>query len=247
MGQAAAAERVYAGFLRRFAAAMIDIALTGAVWALGFLALIEQRPDTLGMIDLEIWTFLEFVPFLILYHAILEAFGGQTPGKFAVGIRVVNRSGRRAGIWRALARNLAKVLSLCSFGIGFLMAGFTRQRRAMHDLIGGTLVVAQGAAPDAITPAGKTMNLSVMVPLLATLATALTVVIPWMTLVRLDERLRAYRSDRAPLFVEDLGNRSPNEPARQPIPFTRMQGNVGTSRTILESPPGAGNSGVPPP
>ena len=38
-------------------------------------------------------------------------------------------------------RYVGKILSLATVGIGFLLAGFTARKQALHDLIANTLVV----------------------------------------------------------------------------------------------------------
>ena len=51
------------------------------------------------------------------------------------------RTGRRISILKANARYWAKILSVLTLGVGFLMAGFTRRKQALHDFVAGTLVV----------------------------------------------------------------------------------------------------------
>ena len=76
---------------------------------------------------------------------------GQTLGKMAVDIRVVTcrptatspgwlTDGGSLTIGCAALRQLASVLSSAMLGIGYLMVGFRRDRRALHDLIAGTRV-----------------------------------------------------------------------------------------------------------
>ena len=64
-----------------------------------------------------------------------------TPGKLAVGICVTDLEGQRISFPRALGRTLGKLLSVLFFGLGFLMAGWTARKQALHDLLAGTLVV----------------------------------------------------------------------------------------------------------
>ncbi|MCC6955096.1 MAG: RDD family protein [Deltaproteobacteria bacterium] len=75
------------------------------------------------------------------YHVLMESSPLQaTLGKAAFGLVVVDGQGRRLTIVRALARHLAKVLSLLSCFTGYLLAGVTPGKRALHDLIVGTYV-----------------------------------------------------------------------------------------------------------
>jgi uncharacterized RDD family membrane protein YckC len=77
-----------------------------------------------------------------IYYAALEGSAAQaTLGKMAVGIQVADVHGRPIGFARALARFLAKLLSLLVLGVGFLMVVFNDRHRALHDVLTGTVVV----------------------------------------------------------------------------------------------------------
>jgi uncharacterized RDD family membrane protein YckC len=128
----------YAGFGRRLGAILIDfVLLAAAMAALGWLGLpVYQRVDynAFGMVIV--------VLLLWLYFALLESSRLQaTLGKRALAIKVTTLDGGRIGFWRATLRTVAKYLSAVILMIGFIMAGFTRRRQALHDLIAGTLVV----------------------------------------------------------------------------------------------------------
>jgi uncharacterized RDD family membrane protein YckC len=82
----------------------------------------------------------------VLYFPVLECSSLQaTPGKLALGIKVTDMQGNRIGFGRALGRNLAKIISAIILYIGFIMAGFTQKKQALHDMIAGCLVVAKSA------------------------------------------------------------------------------------------------------
>lgn len=77
-----------------------------------------------------------------LYFAFCESSAWQgTVGKLALGIRVTDMHGARISLPRALGRYPAKYLSAFIFLIGFMMAGWTRRKQALHDMIAGTLVL----------------------------------------------------------------------------------------------------------
>jgi RDD family len=48
--------------------------------------------------------------------------------------------GARISFGRATERYFAKILSALTLGIGYLMVGWTKQKRGLHDFIAGTLV-----------------------------------------------------------------------------------------------------------
>ena len=66
---------------------------------------------------------------------------GQTLGKIATGVKVVRVGGERIGYGRAFGRFLGVFLSVITLGIGYLMAGFRSDKRALHDLVAGTRVM----------------------------------------------------------------------------------------------------------
>ncbi len=77
------------------------------------------------------------------YYWVPTALWGQTLGKRLLGIKVVDAEGEPPGWGRAAMRELVgKFLSGLSLGLGFLVALFHPKRRALHDLVGGTWVVA---------------------------------------------------------------------------------------------------------
>jgi len=78
----------------------------------------------------------------IAYYAVMESSQYQaTLGKMALGLKVVDMQGRRISLGRALGRLFGKILSTIPCDIGFIMAGFTEKKQALHDMIAGTLVV----------------------------------------------------------------------------------------------------------
>lgn len=122
----------YAGFWKRFLAIIIDsiiIALVGAVLE----AVIGQAYRVPTNIVLN-W----------LYFTLFECSAKQaTIGKMLLGIVVCDLEGHRLSFGRANARYWAKVLSSLILGIGYMMAGFTRRKQALHDMIADTLVVVK--------------------------------------------------------------------------------------------------------
>jgi uncharacterized RDD family membrane protein YckC len=77
-----------------------------------------------------------------LYFACFESSRLRaTPGKLACSLRVVDENGDRIGFWRATGRYFGKILSALILGIGFMMAGWTHRRQALHDKLAGCLVI----------------------------------------------------------------------------------------------------------
>ncbi|WP_249506865.1 RDD family protein [Paenibacillus polymyxa] len=62
-------------------------------------------------------------------------------GKLALGIVVVDEFNQKLSFGRASARYWSKIVSSIILWIGFIMAGFTARKQALHDLIARTYVV----------------------------------------------------------------------------------------------------------
>ncbi|HUZ84758.1 MAG TPA: RDD family protein [Gaiellales bacterium] len=128
--QSAGATR-YGGFWIRAAAILIDAILLSIVivivGALAGLSTAARAP--LGFV-------VEWVYFAGLESSSLQA----TLGKKALGLRVTDVAGNRISFGRASARYFAKILSALTIFVGYIMAGFTDRKRALHDMIAGTLV-----------------------------------------------------------------------------------------------------------
>jgi len=86
------------------------------------------------------------LPFLLLagyFPAFELAWSGQTPGKRALGIRVVGRSGEPVSGMQVAIRNLLRVIDFLPayYGIGVVTMFINRQSRRLGDLAAGTIVV----------------------------------------------------------------------------------------------------------
>jgi uncharacterized RDD family membrane protein YckC len=67
---------------------------------------------------------------------------GTTPGKNALGMRVVKESGVNAGFGAMLLREwIGKAISSLVLGLGFLWILFDKDRQGWHDKLGTTYVV----------------------------------------------------------------------------------------------------------
>lgn len=145
---------MYAGFWRRFVAYLIDyVLLVIVIYGLAMIIITTagiggagSDVDNTGLAAL-ISVFGGFFIMLMillpwLYYSLMESSAKQaTLGKMALGIRVVDYEGKRISFGKATGRYFAKILSGLIFSIGYIMAGFTSKKQALHDMIAGTLVV----------------------------------------------------------------------------------------------------------
>lgn len=147
------ATTTYAGFWRRFAAWFLDGLILTAVtvpFSLQFgvdAAAEAARASAVGTISTVVgW----------LYFALMESSAKQaTVGKMALGIIVTDLDGRRIGFGRATGRYFAKILSVLTLGIGFLLAGLTERKQALHDMVASCYVI-KGVAPSPVRVASPT-------------------------------------------------------------------------------------------
>lgn len=77
-----------------------------------------------------------------LNFIVLAGVSGRTFGKWATGLRIERKNGEPLSLWHACLRHLiGYTLSLLTFGLGFLLAAFSIEGRALHDRVAGTIVV----------------------------------------------------------------------------------------------------------
>jgi uncharacterized RDD family membrane protein YckC len=130
----------------RIMAALIDFALLSALDA----GVLYFTLRLLGLASVEILE-LPVIPllafFLMLnggYFVAFTAVGGQSIGKMAFGIKVVDQDDEDDGvvpIGRATLRTFAYLVSALPLGAGFLPGVFGANRLALHDRLAHTRVV----------------------------------------------------------------------------------------------------------
>lgn len=140
----------YVGFWRRLVALMVDnIIFVFLLTGIGFFfkPLIFSVMSGFGA-DYNMIMEKTMIPLIGLgvahwaYHVFLEsASRGATPGKMAIGAVVIDLDGDRLSFLKANIRYFGKILSAIILMAGFIMAGFTQKKQALHDLMAGSLVV----------------------------------------------------------------------------------------------------------
>jgi uncharacterized RDD family membrane protein YckC len=82
-----------------------------------------------------------------LYHAWMESSEWQaTVGKRVLGLVVTDAAGQRVSFGRATARHFSKIITnMVPLAIGYIMAGFTEKKQALHDMIAGCLVLRRNS------------------------------------------------------------------------------------------------------
>ncbi len=135
---------VYAGFWIRFGAKLIDALVLVVVNTAVALAYARATGGLTASAASPAGPFLLQAFFLAIGAAYTTFFLGRwgaTPGKMACGLKAVAAGGRPIGYRRALGRHLAEYLSGLLLMVGYLMAAFDREKRALHDRVCETRVV----------------------------------------------------------------------------------------------------------
>lgn len=134
----------YAGFWKRFVAVLIDGFILfpigfGFGFILGFTLAVSGVQDESVI---EVMGNILGIVIGWIYFAVMESSPTQgTLGKMALGIKVTDLQGNRIGIGRATGRHFSKFISMIILCVGYIMAGFTARKQALHDMIAGTLIV----------------------------------------------------------------------------------------------------------
>jgi len=154
----------YAGFWLRFLALLIDNVVLGLGFVLILIPLIfltglggfigeihpNENLNDVGIFMLIALIFLAATVSLLLtwlYHALLESSEWQgTLGKKALGLVVTDMAGQRVSFGRSTGRHFAKIITnMVPAFIGYIMAGFTDKKQALHDMIAGCLVLRRNS------------------------------------------------------------------------------------------------------
>jgi len=130
----------YMGFWVRFGAAIID----GVIISLIFSLLSRFAFDFFRRLFFtsELLVLLLVISLPWLYHWLFIGLKGQTLGKMAAGIKVVNATGSIPGLGSAALREvLGKSISFMALCLGFLWIIWDGWKQGWHDKIANTCVV----------------------------------------------------------------------------------------------------------
>jgi uncharacterized RDD family membrane protein YckC len=147
----------YAGFWLRFVASIIDyivlyiaqtiimVPLMGVLGLTVFNAQSMTEAQQMGavgaLIGIFMVTFLFITILQWMYYALMESYNGATLGKMALGLKVTDMDGNKISFLRASGRYFGKIVSSIILLIGYIMAGLTEKKQALHDIMANCLVV----------------------------------------------------------------------------------------------------------
>ncbi len=120
------------GFWRRFVAAFVD----GIVLSVAYFILI-------AFVDENAASFLNLL-LGIAYYTYLEGSSGQTVGKKALGIRVVDIDGGGSiGFGRAFIRYIGRIVSAIPLFLGYFWMIWDKEKQTWHDKFASSVVVPE--------------------------------------------------------------------------------------------------------
>jgi len=150
----------YAGFWLRFVAYIIDdivLGIAGFIISIPFIGGIVfsaigigEQPEfnensflgIAGILGSVLGMVIVIAALGWLYFALMESSKNQgTLGKMALGLKVTDMEGNRITFGRATGRYFGKIISGLILYIGYILAGLTEKKQALHDMIASCLVI----------------------------------------------------------------------------------------------------------
>lgn len=146
----AVADLPKAGFWIRAAAAFVDAMISGVLQGIvvflfaGLMGLLLHGYDSESLLMVCLaWLLGSSVG--VVYYVYFTAFGGQTPGKMMLRIKVIRTDSSALSLGRAFYREtLGKFVSGIILGIGYIMVAFDDKKQGLHDRMADTYVVRLG-------------------------------------------------------------------------------------------------------
>jgi len=138
----------YGGFWIRFVAKILD-GLIQDIISIPFFLLFSPRISLMGRFGPPTPAEIAKLVVVVLvggvvgicYNTFFLGKFGATPGKMVCGLKVLTPEGTPISYARALGRVAAEFLSSMFCSLGYIIAAFDRQKRALHDHIASTRVI----------------------------------------------------------------------------------------------------------
>jgi len=138
----------YAGFWIRVVAKLIDGLILVVALIVPFVAIMAAMGGFSEAGQSSEAAVIFQLIFQLGYYVVAAGFSiffvgkyAATPGKMACKIKIVNSDGAKIGYGRATGRFFAEILSGLICSIGYIMAAFDVEKRALHDRICNTRVI----------------------------------------------------------------------------------------------------------
>jgi uncharacterized RDD family membrane protein YckC len=143
----------YGGFWRRFVAVVIDGLIIGMVGVLISVVAAAVFAMTGGFdpenptipVMFQVVLQLVQIALALVYEVYFIRRYDATPGKMALGVKVLRADGSKLSAARIVGRYFAKIVSSLILLIGYIIAAFDDQKRALHDYMCDTRVIKSRA------------------------------------------------------------------------------------------------------
>lgn len=136
-----------AGIGTRFLALFIDTLIQACIFILMYLGVLALVIST-GELDRGRWFLVAvilaiFLVYTLYFVAFEMAMNGQTPGKRAIGLRVVKENGYPLTALDVIVRNLVRLVDFfpAAYSLGFIVMLFNERSKRLGDFAAGTLVI----------------------------------------------------------------------------------------------------------
>lgn len=124
----------YAGFWRRTGAYLID----------GIILSIVQAPLSFILSSSDYYYYYAFEQVIgVVYIVGFWAWKSQTPGKMALGVKIVTEDGKPISTGRAIVRYFGYIVSSIPLGLGFFWVAWDKKKQGWHDKIANTYVIKE--------------------------------------------------------------------------------------------------------
>lgn len=150
-GTAAISRWHYGGFWIRFCGVIIDgillqlIRIPMSLLIVGSMVTplqsLQARVAPVAMTGAMLTLTLVSMLIAFLYEVTMIRYFGATVGKMAIGVKVIRADGSNIGWGVSIGRYFMKIVSGMILAIGYIMAGFDDEKRALHDRVCDTRVV----------------------------------------------------------------------------------------------------------
>ena len=127
-----------AGFWIRLVAMIIDGILVG----IGYLVILFGLA-AIGVDYYTLFTFASILGFIwaLGYHIYFPSSDMMgTPGKALLGLKITDDFGSQISAGKAILRYVGYIISALTLYIGFIIVGFTENKRGLHDMVASTRV-----------------------------------------------------------------------------------------------------------
>lgn len=161
-------------FLRRFWARWLDLSLYAGVWWIGMWA----AGQDIGAVLINPWVmFFRFIPWFALEAVLIQRFA-TTPGKWLLGLRVLNHDGSHLDLAASSRRSMRVLFSGIGFGFSFLAAFCQILSLVVSKRLGTTLWDAAGNHKVTAVPPAPAKLVAVVLGYGIAIALQLAVLLP---------------------------------------------------------------------